>query len=213
LKQLVGFEHRHPPIHSPVMLQLFSMWIFTLIVCLTLAVFGANAQTSAPTSNERLPRFEDYPVTETFKGSPAPPKLRRPADRLFRTRIREGAAKGPNFAGHYTIATWGCGMGCVSIAIVDAKDGRIYDAPFTALAWGVPMMKDSVEPLAYKLDSRLLIVRGCPEEENCGSYFYEWMGTRFKLIRKVGATHRNAAAVLVFHFPDLVGLCHRSLFR
>ena len=163
------------------------MWIFTLTVYLTLVAFGANAQSSTQTSIERLPRFEDYPVTDIFKGSPAPPKLRRPGDRMFRTRIREGAAKGPNFAGHYTIADWGCGMGCISIAIVDAKDGRTYDAPFTALAWGVPMMKESVEPLAFKLDSRLLIVRGCPEEENCGSYFYEWTGSRFKLIRKVAA--------------------------
>jgi hypothetical protein len=106
----------------------------------------ATAQKSAPTSSELLPKFENYPVTDIFKGPPAPPKLRRPGDRLFRTRIREGAAKGPNFAGHFTVAEWGCGAGCVSIAIVDAKDGRIYDAPFTALAWGVPMMKDSVEP-------------------------------------------------------------------
>jgi hypothetical protein len=49
------------------------------------------------------------------------------------------------------------------------------------------MMKESVEPLAYKLDSRLLIVRGCPEEKNCGTYCYEWTGTRFKPIRKIGA--------------------------
>ena len=135
----------------------------------------------AQTSEPRTPRFEDYPATEIFKGQPAPPKLRRPGDRLFRTKIREGALKGPNFAGHFTIADWGCGAGCVSIAIVDAKDGRIYGAPFKALAWGMAFMKE--EPLAYKLDSRLLIVRGCPEEENCGIYFYEWTGTQFKLIK------------------------------
>lgn len=136
-----------------------------------------------------LPRFGDYPAPEIFKGQPAAPKLRRPGDRLFRTKIREGAAKGPNFAGHFTIADWGCGAGCVSIAIVDAKDGTIYDAPFSALAWGMAFMKE--EPLAYKLDSRLLIARGCPEEENCGAYFYEWTGTRFKLIRKVAQARVN----------------------
>ena len=126
------------------------MQLFTTTICLTLIATVATAQNSAPTSNERLPRFEDYPTTEIFKGPPAPPKLRRPADRLFRTRIREGAARGPNFAGHFTVADWGCGMGCVSIAVVDAKDGTVYAAPFTALAWGVPMMKNSVEPLTYK---------------------------------------------------------------
>jgi len=127
-------------------------------------------------------------VEAIFEGTLAAPKL-RPGDRLFRTRIREGAARGPNFARHYTIAEWGCGMGCVSIAIVDASDGRMYDAPFTALAWGKPLMKyeGEFQPVAYKLNSRLLIVRGCPEEENCGSYFYEWSGSRFKLIRKVAA--------------------------
>lgn len=140
-------------------------------------------------SGANPPRFEDYPATEIFKGSPAAPKLRRPGDRLFRTKIREGAAKGPNFAGHFTIADWGCGAGCVSIAIVDAKDGTIYRAPFTALTWGMAFIKG--EPLAYKLDSRLLIARGCPEEENCGSYFYEWTGTRFKLIRKVAQVRVN----------------------
>lgn len=161
------------------------VWILTFGVCVALIASGAN-----------LPRFEDYPAAEIFKGSPAAPKLRRPGDRLFRTKIREGAAKGPNFAGHFTIADWGCGAGCVSIAIVDAKNGTIYGAPFTALEWGMPLLKyegkyapsePGFAPLTYKLESRLLIVRGCPEEENCGSYFYDWTGTHFKLIRKVTA--------------------------
>jgi hypothetical protein len=50
--------------------------------------------------------------------------------------------------------------------------------------------EDGFQPVAYKLTSRLLMVRGCPEEENCGSYFYEWTGSRFKLIRKVRQTAR-----------------------
>jgi hypothetical protein len=170
----------------------------TLILAagMTLVTATVNAQSSPPNGSVQLPKFGDYQVTEIFKGPPAPPQLRRPADRLFRTKIREGAAKGPNFAGHYTIADWGCGAGCVSIAIVDAKDGRIHDAPFTALEWGMPLLKyegkyapnlDGFEPLQYKLESRLLIARGCPEEENCASYFYEWTGSKFKLIRKVAA--------------------------
>ncbi len=155
-----------------------------------LVVAGAFPQGSA------LPRFEDYPVKEIFKGTPAAPKLVRPADKQFRTKIREGAAKGPNFAGHFTIAEWGCGSGCLSLAVVDAKDGSVGEAPFTHFAWGAPVMKyegkydssrEGFEPLGYKLNSRLLTVRGCPEEENCGSYFYEWTGSQFKLSRKVAA--------------------------
>ena len=62
----------------------------------------------------QLPRFEDYPVTDVFRGTPAQPVLADAEQREFRTRIREGVNKGygvwegtagkdrpgPNFAGH-----------------------------------------------------------------------------------------------------------------
>jgi hypothetical protein len=71
----------------------------------------------------------------------------------------------------------------------------VYDGPFSILSFGTPLKyegkysaaSDSFEPLSYRIDSRLLIVRGCPQEENCASYFYEWADSRFKLIRKVPA--------------------------
>jgi hypothetical protein len=140
----------------------------------------------------RFPQFEDYPAREIFNGKPAPPKLLRPGDRLFRTRIREGAAKGPNFAGYYSIAEWGCGTSCVSIAVVNAKTGDVYSGPFGILGYGsvlkyADVSEDKYEPLSYKLNSRLLIVRGCPEDDNCASYFYEWKGSTFRLLRKITA--------------------------
>jgi hypothetical protein len=46
---------------------------------------------------------------------------------------------------------------------------------------------EGFHPLEYSVNSRLLIVRGCPEDQNCGSYFYEWTGSEFKLIRKISA--------------------------
>jgi hypothetical protein len=111
---------------------------------------------------------------------------------LFRTRIREGAAKGPNFAGYYSIAEWGCGSSCVSIAVVDAKNGNVYAGPFGILGYGsvlryADVAESNYEPLSYNLSSRLLIVRGCPEDKNCASYFYEWKGSTFRLLRKIAA--------------------------
>jgi hypothetical protein len=135
----------------------------------------------AATAQEQLPRFEDYRATESFKGKPAAPVLRTSEDRMYRTRIREGTATGPNFAGYLTIVEWGCGAGCVSIAVVDARTGAVYRAPFRALS------TETAEALEYKLDSRMLLVRGCPEEANCGSYYYEWTGSAFRLIRKIPA--------------------------
>jgi hypothetical protein len=149
-----------------------------------------------PQAAGRYPEPEEYPATEVYHGQPMPPRITRPGDRLFRTIIRQGAAKGPNFAGHYTIAAWGCGSACVSTAVIDARDGRVYSSPFGILGWDVQFLKyegkyvpyeEGFTPLAYKLDTRLLIVRGCPEDKDCASYFYEWTGVAFKLIRKVAA--------------------------
>jgi hypothetical protein len=144
---------------------------------------------------EAFPAFDQLRVTQVFSGQPARPILRTPDDRMFRNRIREGAAEGPNFAGHYTIAEWGCGAGCVQMALIDAVDGRIYRGPFQVLSWELLEYEgklasndDRFEPLDFQKGSRLLIVRGCPEEKNCASYFYELAGSQFKLIRKVGAT-------------------------
>ncbi len=153
----------------------------------TLAVALLSAQNTA------APSAEQYRITDAkFSGKPAQPVLKTAQDREFRTVIRDAAAKGPNFAGHYTIAQWGCGAGCVSIVVVDAANGAIYRAPFRVLGWDMRKYEgkyasndDKFEPLAFRLDSRLLIARGCPEEANCASYFWEWTGSQFKLITKI----------------------------
>jgi hypothetical protein len=146
-----------------------------------------------------LPKFEDFKVTEVFKGPLAAPNLRTPGQRMFRTRIREGAKGGPNFAGHYAIAEWGCGSSCISIAVVDEKTGAVYDGPFVILGYipvhvypDVPTV-DSIDQLGvkFKLDSRLLIVRGCAEDEDCASFYYEWTGSKFELLRKLPAVPRK----------------------
>lgn len=141
------------------------------------------------------PRFDQYLAAATFTGKPAAPILRSSGDRLFRTAIREGAAKGPNFAGHYTIVEWGCGSSCVSIVVVDAKTGKIGESPFSILGYGTSLRfpdgtrthSEKFDELAYKLNSRLLIVRGCPEDTECGAYYYEWTVSGFKLLRKGAA--------------------------
>lgn len=140
------------------------------------------------------PSFEQFAATETFSGKPAAPTLKTAGQRMFRTRIREAAAKGPNFAGHYTIAEWGCGSGCVSIALIDSSDGRVFDGPFQTLSWDLvnyegkyPSNANGFVPLSFHRDSRLLVARGCPQDKDCASYFYEWTGSQFKLLRKIPA--------------------------
>jgi hypothetical protein len=104
---------------------------------------------------------------------------------MFRSAIREAAAKGPNFAGHYTIAEWGCGSGCMSSAVIDAVTGKVFPAPFRILSMPLPEGEGDHEyqGAVYQLKSRLLIADGCPEETGCGTYYYEWSDNKFKRLR------------------------------
>ena len=87
---------------------LVSCFIFTLVILLTTRAYPQR----------KPPRSEDYPVlkSEMYKGKPAPVMLYSKRARLYRTVLREGAKEGPNFAGHYTIVTWGAGLGVFSMA-------------------------------------------------------------------------------------------------
>lgn len=107
-----------------------------------------------------FPRFEEYPARGNFKGKPAPVNIRsHPKASLFRTMLREGAKSSPNFAVYYTVIMWGCGSDCMQVAVVDARNGRVYFAPFTT---SVSMKAD------FRLNSRLLIRN--PPERNESPY-------------------------------------------
>jgi hypothetical protein len=128
-----------------------------------------------------MPRFEDHPAGERFTGTPAPVDLSSAEGaRRFRTVLRDGAAKGPNFAGHYTFVQWGCGSSCQSFAIVDARTGRV--------TFGNQSLSVGAD---YRLDSRLLVAN--PPERwlesygadatdavggNASSTYYRWDGSR-----------------------------------
>lgn len=115
---------------------------------------------------------------------------------LFRTKVREAARKGPNFAGHYTIATWGCGSDCEAFAVVDAISGQLYyPVPFDALDCP-PSGKvggGTYGGLGFRLDSSLLIADGCPLygrrkgpiDERCGARYYNWTDHEFHLLRTI----------------------------
>lgn len=143
-----------------------------------------------------VPRFDQFAVRDSFSGIPAKPILSTTRDRLFRTMIRNGAAKGPNFAGHYVIVDWGCGTSCAQAVVVDAKNGEVRDLPFGVLGYGSSLKfadgksvyDRDFEPLSFNVKSRLLVAHGCPEDKNCGAYYYEWTEPRFRLIRKFSAT-------------------------
>jgi hypothetical protein len=130
---------------------------------------------------QTMPRFEAYPARNVFRGTPASVDLSSAEGaREFRTMLRQGAAAGPNFAGHYTVVVWGCGSPCQSFAIVDARTGRV--------TWGPESLTVRA---GYRLDSELLIADplehwmdayGSHAVDAIGGYaastYYRWDGRR-----------------------------------
>ena len=135
---------------------------FLLLLLASGASSGAFGQSPAP-------RFKDYPVSERYHGPQAVPKLvpGTPAW-YFRTRIREAARQKPNFAGHYVLATWGCGAECLSSAIIDVKTGEVYTDGGSVCCWfnpSLPEKPEDFEPVDFRIDSRLVVFTGMLNEE------------------------------------------------
>ena len=107
---------------------------------------------------------------------------------MYRTMIRQETAKGPDFAGHYKVAEWGCGTACLQMAVVDTQSGHVYDGPVGIPPHGSffgPNVEEDKTGIFYSPNSSLFIVVGCPNYKKCGSYYYNWNGTQFKLLRQI----------------------------
>jgi hypothetical protein len=155
------------------------------------AAVSCMAFQGKPAEIQAAPKFEDFriPATAMFNGAPAAPQFQTRGQREFRTMIRQAAKKGPNFAGNYTIAEWGCGTACEQIAVVDLRSGDVYDGPFGKLPRAVIFLGPNVEEdktgMFYHLNTNLFIVRGCPNYKMCGEYYYEWTGSEFRLLHRI----------------------------
>ncbi|HEV8590494.1 MAG TPA: hypothetical protein VGQ55_00205, partial [Pyrinomonadaceae bacterium] len=117
----------------------------------------------AASAQGKLPKFNAYPATVEKARAKKIDFRRSPGAGSFRTRLSESLREGTDFAGHYKIAGWGCGTGCISGAVIDMRNGRVYfPEEFYALSVGYFSGDYESEPLKYKVNSRLLIISGIP---------------------------------------------------
>lgn len=138
------------------------------------------AQVWVAHSGDLAPDFGDCRVAldRDIEPRASPPRLRldtRQA-RLYGTQLREAAKSPADFAGHYKLAMWGCGAGCVMAAAINTRSGRVVFLPFTVSDWPL----DVQEPLSYRQDSCLLKVQGRRNEAQQGVYFYRFDGGGFR---------------------------------
>ncbi|RMH77435.1 MAG: hypothetical protein D6680_05130 [Cyanobacteria bacterium J007] len=125
--------------------------------------------------------FQEFAVEQIYRDAPSPVDLDSdPSARQFRRIIEPAATVGPNFAGRYTIVSWGCGTACQEIAIVDAETGQVYLQPIR-----------SEVGIQFQLESRLLVVNppqnirnlyGAIAPQGLATRYYLWDNNRLQEI-------------------------------
>ncbi|HZH32285.1 MAG TPA: hypothetical protein VEY11_16090 [Pyrinomonadaceae bacterium] len=167
-----------------------------LALVVIIIAFNPRQSAAQQTDGERdAPRFEDY-AAAVSREPVAPLDLdSHPLARKYRTMLRQGRREeGVNFAGHYTLASAGCGTGCSIGAITDTRTGRVY-FPKELHGW-TSIVGDYDPPegedlWTFRPHSRLLRGLGRPNiggagEERHGAsgiYYYEWTGSRLRLVK------------------------------
>lgn len=164
-----------------------------------------HAQAGAGKGKKRLPRFEDYPVVESWKGSAAPLKLLSSSDRMFRTQFREAAKKPPDFAGHFRFTDWGCGTQCLAGGIVDFKTGRVFPLPLSKKVVGwehwIYCASHGFDTISAesRVNSQLMVVRcGLNFDDDDNStpdvYYFLWENDHFRRIAFVRGKGKHVGA-------------------
>jgi hypothetical protein len=165
------------------------------MLCLWFSLLVSFIQDPAsPAQKESsVPRFEDFPAGEMFRGKPA--RVHWPTDYprydFFKLSIKDLIAGGVNFAGHYAVREWSCGTNCRWLVILDMKTGKfLRSSPYGSLSlYDEQMPKHEHDWLQLRPDSRLLIASGCFDVEGskkpveCGTKFFKLEKGRFVLIR------------------------------
>ena len=167
---------------------------FVWFRCVCLATLVVPVAAATAFAQEPPPRFAAYPA-KVWRGKVAQLDLgSNSRARLYRTLIRQQIRdERVNFAGHYTLATVGCGTGCSITAIVDARTGEA-EFPKELNGWtgivGDYEFAEKEDPWTYRASSRLLRLIGRPNigapgverYGPSGIYYYEWTGRRLRLI-------------------------------
>lgn len=137
---------------------------------------------SAIAQGPRIPTFNQYPARVERVRTKAINFRGNPDARRFRTVLTEALRDGINFAGHYVVASWGCGTACQIGAIIDTRNGEVFWPKELA---GVYTIFD--EPIRHRANSRLVIVSQVPatKADNREDNYYEWKNNRLRLIRSV----------------------------
>lgn len=146
--------------------------------CIALIIYSTSisaADYSYPIS------FDTFKVTVETRKIAVQPRVTSAEATPYISQLKSAAKQPINFAGHYVLATWGCGSGCVMGGAIDTLTGHVVMLPFTVSNWPLQV----VEPLTFQKDSALLIIQGSRNEQGSGIHYYHFDGRTFNFLKTI----------------------------
>jgi hypothetical protein len=158
-------------------------------LCVIIALLLPGVAFSDCGAKRGFPKPEQYPAGELYRGKVHALVLDTSLARRFHTTISWSMEDGVNFDGHFVVAKWGCGTGCLQFAVVDAINGKVYAPPFSNVEFHHPFVvsgkwpdfdpegkwwcKAYAENPTFNANSTLMVVEGCIGQGQCGRTFFE----------------------------------------
>ena len=157
---------------------------FTLVNTFTGQVQSVSAKDAEKPiiNSDGRPSFESYPAKIVESKNHLKLVLTTRLAKKYKTVITADSAKPVNFAGHYRVATWGCGTDCRGFAIINKQTGAVYTLPGLEDVAGV--MGNEEDRLAFKADSRLFVITGIKNDTAEGKFYYVWQKEKLHLLAK-----------------------------
>jgi len=151
--------------------------------------------TTATASDE----FSSHPAAPRLAHSPAAPLVKSGKAHRYRSVLREEAREGPNFNGHFRVASWGCGTNCIEWAVIDLETGKVWFPPEPAYSCWAPEEQEEDVPdwFEMRITSSLLYLHVCDPPLRGPRTFnrrrvYVWQDSRLRLLRSEKLFHAEA---------------------
>jgi hypothetical protein len=134
--------------------------------------------------------FSLHPAAHRLVHSPVAPIVKTGKAHRYRTVLREEAREGPNFNGHFRVASWGCGTNCIEWAVIDLETGKVWFPSESAYSCRAPeeQQEDVPDWFEMRITSSLLYLHICDPPLRGSRTFnrrrvYVWSGSRMKFLR------------------------------
>lgn len=175
---------------------------------LTILLLGDAGRASSADQTLVVPLFSGFPAREVYTGPATGPRFKSAEERDILQVPLANTSLAPNFAGEFRIVQFRTGRGPLGAVMLDSKSGSVFRLPheivnddffihgteclpaYRGLSWAkLGDEWDPSEPLSFKNDSELLIVRMCRIEGTTVSAvdrsYYRWHGRKWHFIKRL----------------------------